>query len=97
VAVSVETELPPADSDGFRTVKIPLEPVADDAVAVTAVAVPLGADVARMGGPAPARQRLLPGFVVYYWRHTAERGTVAIAFDLRAAGGAELSLDDIKP
>jgi hypothetical protein len=96
-AVSIETELPPAGRDGFRTLKIPLEPVADSAIAITAAAVPLGANIARMGGPAPVRQRLLSGFVVYYWRHTKERGTAAIAFDLRAAGGAQLSLDDIKP
>jgi hypothetical protein len=97
VTVSVETELPPADREGLRTLKIPLEPVADGAVAITVAAVPLGADIARMGGPAPARQRLLSGFVVYYWRHTKERGTVAIAFDLRKAGAAELSFEDIKP
>jgi hypothetical protein len=95
--VSVETELPPAGRDGLRTLKIPLEPVADGAIAVTVAAVPLGANIARMGGPAPARQRLLSGFVAYYWRHSKERGTVAIAFDLRAAGAAKLSLDDIKP
>ena len=96
-AVSVEADLPPADREGLRTLKIPLEPVDGDGVAITAVALPLGANVARMGGPAPFRQRLLPGFVAYYWRHTVRPGAVAIAFDLRAAVAAELSLDDIKP
>ena len=95
--VSVETALPPADRSGLRTLKLPLEPVAEGAIAVTVAAVPLGADVARMAGPAPFRQRLLPGFAVYYWRHTAERGTAAIAFDLRATRPAELSLEEIKP
>ena len=95
--VSVETELPPAGRDGLRTLKIPLEPAAEGAIAVTAAAVPLGTDVARMGGPAPYRQRLLAGHAVYYWRHANERATAAIAFDLRTAGGTELSMEEIKP
>jgi hypothetical protein len=95
--VSAEVDLPPADGEGMVTLKIPLEPVVGDAVATTVVAVPLGANVARMGGPAPVRQRLLTGFAAYYWRHTAEPGAVAIAFAFRAPVAAELSLDEVKP
>jgi hypothetical protein len=71
--------------------------VAEGATGVTVAAVPLGAEIVSMGGPAPARQRLLFRFVLYYWRHTKERGTVAIAFDLRGAGGAKLPLGEVKP
>jgi hypothetical protein len=95
--ISAEVDLPPADREGMMTLKIPLEPVGGDAVAITVVAVPLGADVARMGGPAPARQRLLTGFAAYYWSHTGEPGAVAIAFSFRGPVAAELSLDEVKP
>lgn len=95
--VSVETELPPADGEGRRTLEIPLEPATDGAVAVSIAAVPLGAHVSSMGGPAPERQRLLSGFAAYYWRHSGERGTVVIVFELRAAGDAELPVGDLKP
>ena len=95
--VSVEVDLPPADREGTRTLKIPLEPVGGEGVALTVVAVPLGAHVARMGGPAPERQRLLRGFAAYYWRHTAEAGAVAIAFTLRTPATEQLSLDEVKP
>jgi hypothetical protein len=95
--VSIEADLPAAGRDGTRTLKIPLEPIAGDAVAFTLVALPLGTHVAQMGGPSPLRQRLLPGFAVYYWRHALQPGTVAIVFDARRAPAtAELPLGEIK-
>jgi hypothetical protein len=96
-AVTAEMALPPADRDGLRLLEIPLDPVSGDAVAVSVVAVPLGATIDRMGGPAPSRQRLLRSHVVYYWRHEVEQRKIVISISVEAASDTPLSLDDIKP
>ena len=96
-ALSLEVDLPKPDRDGLRTLEIPLEPAPPDAAIVTVLALPLGTNVARLSGAEPSRQRLLPGFVAYYWRHAAVPGRVSVSFASKVAPGAELALDEVKP
>jgi hypothetical protein len=96
-ALSYETDLPKADADGLRTLEIPLESAMGEAPIVTVVALPLGTHVARMSGPEPSRERLLTGFVAYYWKHGKTRGQVSISFTSRALPGLELALEEVKP
>jgi len=96
-ALSCEIDLPKAGADGLRALDIPLDPTTDDAPIVTVVALPLGTHVARMSGPEPSRERLLPGFAAYYWKHGRTRGRISISFAPKASSGLELALEEVKP
>jgi hypothetical protein len=95
--LSLEVDLPRADKDGLRAIEIPLASAPGEAAIVTVLALPLGTDVAKLSGPAPSRQRLLPGFVAYYWNHGKKPGKVTISLAIKPSRGLELSLDDVKP
>lgn len=95
-ALSIEAPLPPADADGFREFSFPLDPAFGSGAIVSVLAVPLGSSVARLDGPTPGRQRLLTGFVAYYWEHGAARGAVSIALKAPPAP-ADLDVSELKP
>jgi hypothetical protein len=95
-ALSLEIDLPRADADGFRTFAFPLDPAAGDGTVVTVLALPLGTDVAQMTGPVPGRQRLLTGYVAYYWSHDLSKREVSVSLKTPAVA-AGLSVAELKP
>ncbi|MFO8070838.1 MAG: hypothetical protein R6V85_03090 [Polyangia bacterium] len=97
-AVSVETEAPEADGEGYRLLVLHLEPTrGEEAEAHTVVAFPLGSDLIAIEGPPPARQRLLNGYAAYYWRHGDEQSEIALRFRLPEAVVTELDPTQISP
>lgn len=97
-AVSVATDLPPADAGGFRTLSFGLDPVyLDGARFRTVVALPLGSDVASLGGPPPDDQRLLKGFFAYYWEHRDAAAKVSVRFREPAVIRERLAVEQINP
>ncbi len=79
--ISVKRQFPPADKEGLHTLEFALEPVIGvEARFHTIVTVPLGTDVAAISGPPPTQQRLLIGYVAYYWEHTTASSEISISF-----------------
>ncbi len=80
-AVSVRRELPQADKDDIRTLSFDLEAIIGTTARYhTIVTVPLGMEVLGIQGPPPTQQRLLIGFVAYYWEHGAGASHVGLRF-----------------
>lgn len=97
-AISVETEPPEADGEGYRLLVLHLEPTkGEEAEAHTVMVFPLGSDLVAIEGPPPARQRLLNGYAAYYWRHGDEPSEIALRFRLPQAVIAELDPTQISP
>jgi hypothetical protein len=96
-AVSMPLEQLPADGQGYRTLELALDPVFDGAVERTAVALPLGTDVAALDGVLPARQRLLTGYVAYVWEHGDAPGKAAVRFRLPANLDRRLDIRELNP
>jgi len=96
-AVSVPIVLPEADERGYRLLELGLDPVFDGAVERTAVALPLGTDVAAIEGPVPARQRLLTGYAAYVWDHGQDPARIAVRYRLPAGGRQRLDIGELNP
>jgi hypothetical protein len=96
--VMVKTELPAADKEGTRTLAIGLDPVFEEHTSEhTVVALPLGSDVVAIEGPPPTGQRLLSGFVGYYWEHADLPSELAVRFRLPPVSGSVLDVTELNP
>ncbi|MCP4674963.1 MAG: hypothetical protein GY854_05550 [Deltaproteobacteria bacterium] len=79
--VSVKRQLPPADKEGLHTLEFTLEPVIGvEARFHTIVTIPLGTELSAISGPPPTQQRLLIGYVAYYWEHTTAPSEISVSF-----------------
>jgi hypothetical protein len=97
-AVSVEAPLPPAAPDGSRLLDLGLDPVFESGSAEhTVVALPLGADLTTIDGPPPVDQRLLTGYVAYYWQHGRSPSELAIRFRVPDKQHRRLDLAELSP
>jgi len=97
-AIAHQMILPAADVEGYRTLSFDLLPaILEGQRFHTVVAVPLGSDVSSIDGSAPARQRLLTGFIAYYWEHPKTRSRVHFRFRLPKEGGSALNISEVKP
>jgi hypothetical protein len=97
-AVSVHAPLPAADAEGVRTLALGLDKVFDEQMAEhTIVALPLGSDVLALQGPPPTSQRLLRGFVAYYWEHGDRASELALRFRLGPSADRVLDVTQLKP
>ncbi len=91
-------DLPGENKDEARTLSFPLPPVTrPDAIARTVLALPLGADLLSIEGPPPIRQRLLTGYVAYYWTHGDSQSDVTVVFRVPSAKMGKLDLDELNP
>jgi len=96
--VMAGTALPAADAEGVRTVALALDPVFDEQASEhTVVALPLGSDVLALQGPPPTGQRLLSGFLAYYWEHGDRPSELAIKFRLPPTTGQVLDVTELNP
>jgi hypothetical protein len=96
--VTAETPLPEADAEGVRTLALGLDPVFDEQASEhTVVALPLGSDVLSLQGPPPTGQRLLTGYVAYYWEHGERPSELAFKFRLPKASGKVLDVSELNP
>lgn len=59
--------------------------------------LPLGTDVLSMEGPAAANQRLLQGYVAYYFNHTETRSKITIRMRLPTTPSLPLDFSQLKP
>lgn len=97
-AINIESPLPPASPEGLRTLELGLDPVFESAAAEhTVFAVPLGAYVTTIDGPPPTDQRLLSGYVAYYWEHGKSGSEVAVRFQVPAKTTRRLELTELNP
>ena len=97
-ALTASTDLPKEGALEARTLSIPLPPIAGpDAIARTVIAFPLGADLLSIEGPPPLRQRLLTGYVAYYWTHGDSQSDVTVVFRVPATKMGNLDLDELNP
>jgi hypothetical protein len=97
-AVLTETPLPEADLEGVRTLALGLDPVFDEQASEhTVVALPLGSDVLSLQGPPPTGQRLLTGYVAYYWEHGDRPSEMAVKFRLPEISGKVLDVTELSP
>ena len=91
-------DLPKEDELEARTLSFPLAPIAGrEAIARTVIALPLGADLLSIEGPPPIRQRLLTGYVAYYWTHGDSQSDVTIVFRVPDTKMGKLDLDELNP
>ncbi|MBW2276560.1 MAG: hypothetical protein JRF63_03645 [Deltaproteobacteria bacterium] len=98
VSVVSETALPEADAEGARSLSVGLDQVFDEQMSEhTIVALPLGADVLAIQGPQPSGQRLLTGYLAYYWDHGELPSEIAVKFRLPAVPGKVLDVTEINP
>lgn len=97
--VSVLLDLPAANSLEERTLVLPLAAKnARSSKEITAAAFPLGADIIAMEGPVPRAQRLLDGFVAYYWEHQTQRSEAAVRFTLPEGKNTKrLDITSVRP
>jgi hypothetical protein len=96
--VMVEAALPKADAEGVRRLAVGLDPVFDKQTHEhTVVALPLGADVLGIEGPPPTGQRLLSGFVGYYWQHGERPSEMAVRFRLPEFSSRALDVTELNP
>ena len=98
ILVKAEVDLPAADAEGFRSMTMELNPrseTEDDGH--TVLALPLGSSLVSIEGPPPAKQRLLTGYVAYYWEHDPEPGEVTVRFKVPEFSGSPLDLKEINP
>ena len=63
----------------------------------TVVALPLGSDVLSIQGPQPSGQRLLTGYVAYYWAHGELPSEIAVRFRLPEVSGRVLDVAELNP
>ncbi|MBN2802479.1 MAG: hypothetical protein JXR91_05260 [Deltaproteobacteria bacterium] len=63
----------------------------------TVLAIPLGTEIMAMSGPAPFKQRLLTGYVAYYWKNSSKRGVVSVKMKLPSKVKKSLDLREVKP
>ncbi len=97
-AVALRLDSPPPDPEGFSTLTFTLAPAFEDSGAFhTVLAVPIGAEVAHIQGATPFQQRLLTGFVTYYFRHTAKRQTVRVRYRTERAVDGTLDITEVNP
>lgn len=97
-AVTAEIALPAADAEGVRTLALGLDPVFDEQASEhTVVALPLGSDVLSLQGPPPTGQRLLTGYVAYYWDHGDRPSEMAVKFRLPEILGKVLDVSELNP
>ncbi len=97
-ALTARSDLPKEKKDGMRTLSFPLPPVTGrEAIARTVLAVPLGTDLLSIEGPPPIRQRLLTGYVAYYWTHGDSQSDVTVVFRVPATKMGNLDLDELNP
>jgi hypothetical protein len=96
--VMVEAALPAADAEGVRRLAVGLDPVFDEQMHEhTIVALPLGSDVLGIEGPPPTGQRLLSGFVAYYWEHGERPSEMAVRFRLPEFSSRTLDVTELNP
>ncbi|MCU0660697.1 MAG: hypothetical protein MUC50_00030 [Myxococcota bacterium] len=95
-AISVRFAPPNASADGMRTLVIPLVPSVAAGKQVTVIALPLGAHIEALQGPAPKAQRLLRGFFAYYFHHGAA-SQIAITYRLNQPTRGELDIPTVRP
>jgi hypothetical protein len=95
--VMTETALPKADAEGVRRLAVGLDPVFDELKEHTVVALPLGSDVIGIEGPPPTGQRLLTGFVAYYWEHGERPSEMALRFRLPEFSSRVLDVTELNP
>jgi hypothetical protein len=97
-AASLKIDAPKPDKDGFSTFTFSITPVFGDAESYhTVLAVPLGADIGAIEGPAPTRQRLLSGFVAYYFEHGTDSRQVRVRYKVNRAPARALDVAEINP
>ncbi len=96
--LTARSDLPEEKKDGMRTLSFPLPPVTGrEAIARTVLAVPLGADLSSIEGPPPIKQRLLTGYVAYYWTHGDTQSDVTVVFRVPRTKMGNLDLDELNP
>ena len=96
--LSCEMPLPDGDADEVRTLDLRLEAVTgagDKARSV--LAVPLGADVLSIEGPLPTHQRLLTGYVAYYWTHGETPTEISVRLRVPDYVTKPLDLNELNP
>ncbi len=97
-AVSLWVEQKETDTEGERIISFNLEPIIGDGKRYrTVLAVPLGADVLAINGPPPAEQRLLKGFVAYYWNHKETLSDVSVTYRLANVSPLPLDYTTVRP
>jgi hypothetical protein len=97
-AVAVCQTLAPPDAEGGRMLSFSLPSVfGGDIRRHTVVAFPLGADINSLTGPPPKQQRLLRGFVAYYWEHKPRASRVSINYKLPDKENPKLDLTAVNP
>lgn len=98
VLVKAGVKLPPRDGEGFRTMTMELEGLAEkEESGSTVLAIPLGGSLVSIEGPPPAKQRLLTGNVAYYWDHEKEPGEVTVRFKVPDFSTGVLDLGEVNP
>lgn len=96
--LTVLNDLPKENDLKTRTLSIPLQPITSpEAIARTVIAFPLGADLLSIEGPPPIRQRLLTGYVAYYWTHGDSQSDVTVVFRVPKTKMGNLDLDELNP
>ena len=79
--VSFRTASPPVDAEGTATLSVLLAPPRFVGTSRhTAVVFPLGTEIFSISGPAPSRQKLLKGYVLYDFIHGATPSTVTFSY-----------------
>ncbi|MCP4600625.1 MAG: hypothetical protein GY847_08860 [Proteobacteria bacterium] len=97
-AISVRRDLPQPDAQGMRTLVFDLEAVSGGKARYHSIAVfPLGSDVTAIQGPPPTQQRLLIGFVAYYWEHGSSPSQVAVSYRVLTDARKTLDISKLNP
>jgi hypothetical protein len=97
-SVAVSGELPAAGADGVRSLDLPLDALEETETAGhTVLAFPLGSSVVSMEGPPPSKQRLLDGYLAYYWSHEKEASEVTVRFKVASRAAKRLDLSTLNP
>lgn len=97
-AVSYQIPLTKPDPEGMRILSFDLPPVIlPDQRFFTVVGVPLGAEVPSIGGAKPTLQRLLTGYIAYYWEHTKTKSHVDFRFRSPENKGEVLDISEVRP
>jgi hypothetical protein len=85
------------DKEGFSQFTIDLAPrTVPGMKLVSVVTFPLGSDVVAIDGLAPDEQRLLSGYMAYYFVHTNQRRSVQFRYRISEAA-PPLSLEEVQP
>ena len=96
--MSIELDASPAEKQGVKEYSFDLDPVyMETAIYHSVVALPLGAEVLALNGPPPFQQRLLTGYIAYYWKHTKEASSVTVKYRLLSKESNRLDMTELNP